>query len=213
MADNYEMVVLENNQSSEQREDDLSDNQNQEPSYFGALFHCMDANTILRNAQEFGIYICIGTMILVIGAIIFSTAFSTCTNVRIKNNTGDLLFFNSVRPFGAKVHKHFTYPYSRNNATFGVGNDHVSLGTVNNGKLIARNNGECELSDGPNDREFKKYSTSPFFYTCYCGYNKISPNTNVSSAVTRYLRGPDEKHVVTESERTERVKDSAELSI
>lgn len=191
MTDNYEMVVRGDNPindinnianlGDEHLPDELSANH-----FLGS----MDANTILKYAQDFGKYICIGATVLVFAAIIFSTAFSTCTKVEIENNTGDLLFFNRVNPRGAKIHDVFTYPYSRNNATFGFGNDHISLGTHDNGRLIAYDNGECELSDGPSNRDFKKYSLSPFFYTCYCEYTKTSPDTG-SSSTTPSLRGLD----------------------
>ena len=81
------------------------------------------------------------------------------------------------------------FPYTQNNATFGIGNDHISLRTSNYGTLIARDNGECELSNGPDNRAFEKYS-SIFFWTCYCKYTKVSPNSNSTSS-TRYLRTVD----------------------
>ena len=196
MTDNYEMVVRgehpTNNTAS------LGDEQRPEEASANHLLGCMDANIILKYAQDFGKYICIGATILVFAAIIFSTAFSTCTKVQIENNTGDLLFFNSVNPRGAKIHDIFTYPYSRNNATFGFGNDHISLGTHDNGRLIAYDNGDCELSDGPSNRDFKKYSLSPFFYTCYCEYKKTSPDTD-SSSTTPSLRGFDDMPLHAES--------------
>tara|TARA_R110002126_G_scaffold291755_1_gene456907 strand:+ start:15892 stop:16467 length:576 start_codon:yes stop_codon:yes gene_type:complete len=188
MLDNYEMVVRGDNPTADIA--NLEDVQLPEEASANPLLGCMDANIILRYAEDFGKYICIGATVLVFAAIIFSTAFSTCTKVEIENSTGDLLFFNRVNPRGAKIHDVFTYPYSRNNATFGFGNDHISLGTHDNGRLIAYDNGDCELSDGPSNRDFKKYALSPFFYTCYCEYTKTSPDAG-SSSITPSLRGFD----------------------
>lgn len=191
MTDNYEMVVRGANPNSENdinNRANLGDEQLPEEASAQYFLSCMDANILLRYAKDFGKYICIGATVLVFAAIIFSTAFSTCTKVQIENNTGDVLFFNHINPRGAKIHDIFTYPYSRNNATFGFGNDHISLGTLNRGRLIAYDNGHCELSDGPSNRDFKKYALSPFFYTCYCEYKKTSSNTD-SSSTTASLRG------------------------
>ncbi|MDF1684998.1 MAG: hypothetical protein P1U36_10145 [Legionellaceae bacterium] len=194
MADSYEMVVRGSNPNDDNPIENianLGDEQLPDEASANHFLGCMDANIILKYGQDFGKYICIGATVLVFTAIIFSTAFSTCTKVEIENNTGDLLFFNRVNPRGAKIHDIFTYPYSRNNATFGFGNDHISLGTYNNGRLIAYDNGDCELSNGPSNRDFKKYSLSPFFYTCYCEYKKSSSSTD-NSSTAQSLRGFDD---------------------
>lgn len=152
-------------------------------------FNSMDASTILNNCRTAGGYFCFVVSVFIVAAVIFTTAFATCDNVELKNNTNKWMYFNRVAPFGAEVDHRYWPSKTYNSASFGAGNDHVSLSMSNGeGTLISYSNGKCELKDGSSNLEVKKYANI-FFYTCFCELRDKDSVSQNSIATTRYLRG------------------------
>lgn len=133
---------------------------------------------------------CMVLSLITLGAgtiALFSTAFTTCSNISLENKTSQTVNLNAVGPYKTKVSSYFLLPYSTVKIKLNGYNSYADLYT-NVGQMHFSHFGtKGTLIDGAENRGIKTGSPPIFFWTCNQNYDYLSPSTNTTSSAAKLM--------------------------